>query len=395
MFISPLVPQVIIKSCNGTRFHVKNQGMRTWFEYELDLMDEKGKGFDAISTEISVRCHKFTFLVFKKLEEETSSWLNEHSNSKYCADIMRIHDKSCKIKDEIQQKYNLDAKQTAEYEKYVPKIQLLFLFDHICVKSDDWFNATVGNVPRKIYDRVNAEELHEKIKFRFRWFKIMVCSMLGSEIQCYLPGMERAFFRDSGLVAIKTDFEQRITIPTFELKKWVQRVSNKSDSSGVSNPDYIPGMDVLAKHDLTRIGFFAQAFVTKKLYEGGKLKVLGVENEPIHRGTNPNGKEYDVDIWLECDGEKIPVQVGVRVGELAKNVSDATICPGEEIKPNPAITKFGGTDMNFGKEPDFQELCEKLDQTPLGGMVLWITSKELLPGSGLRPLKEWYSGMLN
>ena len=308
---------------------------------------------------------------------------------------MCIHDKSCKIKDEIQQKYNLDAKLTAEYEKYVPKIQLLFLFDHICVKSDDWFNATVGNVPRKIYDRVNAEELHEKIKSSFRWFKIMVCSMLGREIQRYLPGMERAFFRDSGLVAIKTDFEQRITIPTFELKKWVQRVSNKTKSSGVSNPDYIPGMDVLAKHDLTRIGFFAQAFVTKKLYEGGKLKVLGVEKEPIHPGTNPNGKEYDVDIWLECDGVKIPVQVGVRVGELAWNVSDATICPGEEIKPNSAISEFGGTDMNFGKEPDFQELCEKLDQTPLGGMVLWITSEELLPGSGLRPLKEWYSGMMN
>ena len=177
--------------------------MRIWFEYELDLMDKKGKGFEGISTEISARCHKFAFLVFKKLEEETSSWLKKNANSQHHADIMHIRDKSCKIKEKIRQKHNLNTKQVDKYEKQVPTICVSVLHNYTRIESDDWFHIFVGN---DNYAKT-AKDLCEEIKSCFNMFNVMVFCKLEREINSYLLGVEKAFFRDSGLAAIKTDFE--------------------------------------------------------------------------------------------------------------------------------------------------------------------------------------------
>lgn len=382
------VPQTAAESCTVIRFCVKNQGPRTWFEHEIDLMTKKGNGLEDMSDEINDRRNKFAFLVFKKLEEETGSWLEGNGGSQYKTDIKDIHDRARKIKDKIQREYSLKDNRVGKYEKQVPAIRVSVSRNFIRVASDDWFDVVVSRVGPGTID---VDHLHGKIKECFGMFAIMVRCKLRREINNTLLGIEKAFFRDMWLTAVKTNFERRITVPAFELKKWVERVSAKTDSNGRPNPDYIPGMDVLASWDLTMTGPFVQTYVTKTLHDGRSLKVLGVENQPWHPGTNPNtGKPYDADIWLECDGEKIPVQVGVREGELARKVSEATVCPGEEIQPNEAVSKEGGTNMDYGKKPDFAALREKLEQVPPAGVVLWVSSKELLPGSGPRQLKEWY-----
>ena len=389
----PRVPQVTVKPYAAIRFCVRNQGTRTWFEHEIDLMDKKGNGLKDMSNEIADRRNKFAFLVFKKLEEETGSWLEENGESQHHADIKDIHYRARKIKDEIRQEHHLSDKRASKHEKLVPVIHVSVWYNSVRITSGDWFDVIVG---KAYHDTIDVNRLHDKIKERFGVFTHMVSCKLEREINNTLRDMEKAFFRNKGLIDIKTNFDQRRTVPIFELKRWVGGVSTKTDSSGRPNPCYIPGMDGLVDWDLTMPGPFAQIYATKTFHEGRKLKVSGVENQPRHPGTNPDtGKNYDADIWLECDGKEIPVQIGIREGELARKVSDATVCPGEEIQPNEAVSKYGGTNMDFGKEPDFTALCKKLGQVPPGGIVLWMSSMELLPGSSPRPLKEWYGEVMD
>lgn len=389
----PPVPQATVEPYAAIRFRVRNQGTRTWFEREIDLMSKKDNGLEAMSNEIADRRNKFAFLAFKKLEEETGSWLEGNGGTQHHADIKDIHDRAHKIKDEIRWEHHLSDKRADEYETQVPAIRVSVTRNFIRITSDDWFEVIVGKVGPSA---IGVDHLYGEIKERFSMFAIMVRCKLRREINNTLLCIERAFFRDMWLTTVKTNFGRRITVPTLELKKWVERVSAKTDSNDRPNPDYIPGMDVLVGWDLTRAGRFAQTYATKALHEGRNLKVLGVENQPWHPGTNPNtGKLYDADIWLECDGEKMLVQVGVREGELARKVSDATTCPGEKIQPNEAISKRGGTNMDYGKEPDFVALCGKLKQVPPDGVVLWVSSEELLPRSGPIPLKEWYGEIMD
>ncbi len=356
-------------------------------------MTKNGNGLKAMLNKIDDKRNKFAFLVFKKLEEETGSWLGVNGGSQHYADIKDVHDQAHNLKDKIRRKYQLPNKRADEYEEQVPAIRVSVAPNFIHVTSDDWFDAVVG---KAYLGTVDVDRLYKQIKECFVVFATMIYGKLEREIKNALRDMEKAFFKDRWLTSVKTDFDQSMTMPIFELKEWVERVSIKPDSRGRPTPDYIPGMDILASWDLTRSGSFAQTYATKTFHEGEKLKVVGVENEPCDPGTNPDtGKPYDADIWLECDGEKIPVQVGVREGELALKVSDAAVCLGEEIQPNEAVGKFGVTRMGYGKEPDFDELCEKLKQVPPGGVVLWMSPPELLPGSGPRPLKEWYGKMMD
>ena len=383
-----IVPQIVMESCTVIRFCVKNQGTRIWFEHDVDLMHKKDNGLKSMSNEIADRRNKFAFLVFKKLEEETGSRLEGNGGSQHHVDIRDIHDRARELKDEIRREYQLSVKRADKYEKQVPTIDVSVSSKRIHIVSDDWLEAYVGKYP----GATDVDGLYDQIKERFRVFDYMVHCKLEREIKNTLLTIERAFFKDRELTVVKTDFEQRVTVQIFELKKWLERVSIETVSGGVPNPDYIKGTDVLAGWDLTRFGSFAQVYATKTFHEKEKLKVVGVENNPQRPpGKNPKtGKEYDADIWLKCDGMEIPVQVGVREGELALKVSDAAVCLGEEVQPNEAVGRFGATKMGYGKEPDFKELCKKLEQVPPGGVVLWMSPKELLPGSGPRPLKEWY-----
>ena len=393
MFIVCLVPQATVKPCATTRFRIRNQGTRIWFEHEIDLMDKNDNGLETMSNEITDRHNKFAFLVFKKLKEETGSELKGNGGTKPHADIKGIHDRACAIKDGIRREHRLHDSQAGEYEGQVPAIRVSVLRNVVHVTSDNWFDMTVGKVGT---GAKSVDQLYCTIKERFGIFGTMIRCQLGREINKTLWDMERAFFRDKWLIDIKTNFDQSRTVPLFELKRWVKRTSTKACPSGACNPDYIPGMGDLACKNLTIEGFFAQTCVTKTLHEGRKLKVLGVENKPYPLGINPDTKkEYDVDILLEDDGKKIPVQVGVRKGELALKVSDATVCPGEETRPNEAVSKLGGTNMDYGKKQDFDTLCSKLKQVPPGGIVLWVSQKELLPGSGPTPLKEWYGEIMD
>lgn len=381
------VPQVTVEPYAAIRFCVRNQGTQTWFEHEIDLMN-KDNGLKAMSDGIADRRDKFTFLVFKKIEEETGSWLEGNDGSQYRTDIEDIHDRARKIKHEIRRKRRLSDRRAGKYEKQVPAIHVAVRHNSVQITSDDWFNTVVG----KLYpNEIDVDRLHDQIKEYFRMFGTMVYCKLEREIKNTLRDVESAFFRDKWLTAIKTDFDQIMTVPILDLKMWVRRVSTKTDSRGRHNPDYVPGMEVLADWDLTKSGHFAQTYATRTFHKGSIVKVLGVENQPRHPGTNPNtGKNYDADIWVGCDGKEVPVQVGVREGELARKVSDATVCLGEEIQPNEAVSKFGGTGMGYGKKPDFTALCEKLEQVPPGGVVLWVFFKEGLPGSNPIPLKECY-----
>ena len=348
---------------------------------------DKDNGLKAMSAGMVDRRNKFAFLVFKKIGEVTGSWLEGNDGSQHRADIKDIHDRAHEIKDDILRKHSLSNNRAGKYEKQVPAIDVTVRYNSVQITSDDWFDVVVGKLPPI---EIDVDRLHDQIKERFEMFGHMAYCKLGREIRSTLRDVEKAFFGDKWLIAIKTDFEQSVTVPTFDLKRWVRRFT-KTDPSGRPNPDPIPGMDALADWDLTMSGPFAQIYVTRKFQEGSMVKVLGVENQPRHPGTNPNtGKNYDADIWVGCDGKEIPVQVGVRVGELASKVSDATVCPGEEIQPNEAVSEFGGTDMGYGKKPDFDALCKKLGQVPPGGVVLWVSFKELLPGSNPIPLKEWY-----
>ena len=387
-----LVPQVSVEPYAAIRFCVRNQGTRTWFEYKIDLMNKKDNGLKDMSDGIADRRNKFAFLVFKKLKEETGSWLGRNGGSQHSADIKDIHDQACKLKDAIRREHHLSDKRAGEYEKQIPAICVSVGYNSVHITSDDWFDAVVG----KAYPGTDVDHLYDKIKKRFGMFGYMVYCKLGREIKNTLLDVEKAFFADRWLSAVKTNFDQMATVPTLELKRWVGRVGTKTDTNNKPNPDYIPGMHALADWDLTMSGPFAQTYATKTFHEGSMVKVLGVENQPRHPGTNPNtGKNYDADIWLGCDGKEIPVQVGVREGELARKVSDATVCPGEEIQPNEAVSEFGGTNMDYGKKPDFDALCKKLGQIPPGGVVLWVSFKELLPGSNPIPLKEWYGEMMD
>lgn len=378
---------MIVEPYAAIRFCVKNQGKPTWFEHEIDLMGKKGNGLKAMSDGIVDKHNKFAFLVFKKIEEETGSWLEGNDGSQHCADIKDIHDRARKLKDGIRRKHDLSNKRAGKYEKQVPAICVSVRYGSVHIKSDDWFDAIVGKLPP---NEIDVDRLHDQIKERFEMFGYLVYCKLGREIRSTLLDVEKAFFRDKWLSAVKTDFGQRITAPTLELKRWV-RCFTKTDSNGRPNPDPIPGMDVLAGRDLTMSGPFAQTYATRTFHKGNVVKVLGVENQPPH----PNTEKYDVDVWLECDGKEVPVQVGVREGALARKVSDATVCPGEEIQPNEAVSEFGGTDMRYGKKLDFDALCKKLRQVPPGGVVLWVFFKELLPGSNPIPLKEWYGEQMD
>ena len=389
----PHVPQVTVEPYAVMRFCVRNRGTPIWFEHEIDLMGKKDNGLEAMSDKITDRHNKFAFLVFKKIEEETGSWLEGNGGDQHHADIKDIHDRARALKDEIRREHQLPDKRAGEYEKHAPAIRVSVGHNSVHITSDDWFDAVVG---KAYHCTVDVDRLHDEIKERFRVFATMVCGKLEREIKSTLLDVEKAFFRDRWLTYIKTDFDQWKTVPILKLKEWVGRVSTKTDPHGRPNPDYIPGMDALAGRDLTMSGPFAQTYATKKFHEGSMVKVLGVENQPQHSGTNPDtGKNYDADMWLECGGKEVPVQVGVREGELARKVSDASVCLGEESQPNEAVSKYGGTNPDFGKKPDFDALCKKIGQVPPGGVVLWVSSKELLPGSSPIPLKEWYGKVMD
>ena len=220
-------------------------------------MTKKGNGLEDMSDEIDDRCNKFAFLMFKKLKEETGSWLEGNSGAQHHAGIKDIHDRARKLKDKIRRAHHLSDKRADKYEKQVPTIRVSVTHNFIRIASDDWFDVTVGKVGPGTID---VDHLYDKIKECFGVFAIMVRCKLRREINNTLLGIEKAFFRDMWLTAVKTNFEQRITVPTLELKKWVERVSTKTDSNGRPNPDYIPGMDVLAGWDLTMAGPFAQTY---------------------------------------------------------------------------------------------------------------------------------------
>ncbi len=383
------VPQVNIESDATFRFSIKNRDGNIWFEHKIDLMD-KNNGLKAMSNEIKDRRSKFAFLVFKNLKEKTGSWLEKNKDDSGYDEIESIYNNACKIKDYIRREYHLRDSQVHKYKKCIPIIQVSVKHKSVHIQSEDWFDELVADsVDGVSRGTTNTERLYDEIKECFRVFTYMVYDKLGREIRNALLNVERAFFMDEGLSAVKTRFDERITVPILELRRWVERVSNTAD------PDYIPGME--CKHwNLAMDGHYAQIYTVKKLYDSEYVRVVGVENRPHHPGKNPNTeKPYDADIWLECDGEKVPVQVGVREGELARKMSDATKCIGEDIPSNEAVSKYGGVNMKYGKELDFKELCKKLEQVPPGGIVLWVSQKELLPESGPRPLKEWYGGIMD
>lgn len=382
----PITPQAGVRMYAAMRVNVSNHGTRTWFEHEIDLMSRKGNGLKDMSKKIDDRCNKFTFLVFKKLEESTGSWLAGNEGARHHADIKDIHDRACNIKDEIQQEHQLSNRRAGEYEGQVPAIHVSVGNNSVQITSDDWLDVVVS-----VYDIiVDMNKLRSEIKYRFDVFDTMLFGKLEREIKNTLLRVESAFFRDRRLSAVKTDFDQRMTVQILELKKWIERVNSKTSSDGMPNPNYIPGMDVLAGWDLTVPGRRVQVYAIRAFHNGSTVSVLGVENQP-HRPSDPNtGKKYDADIWVECDKKNVPIQVGVREGELARKVSDASVVSGERTQPNEAVSEFGGTDMDYGKEPDWAELRKKLGQVPSGGVVLWVTAKELLPNSSPVPLKEWY-----
>lgn len=383
------VPQVNIESDTTFRFSIKNRDGNIWFEHKIDLMD-KNNGLKAMSNEIKDRRSKFAFLVFKNLKEKTGSWLEKNKDDSGYDEIESIYNNACKIKDDIQREYHLRDNRIGEYKKRIPTIQVSVKHKSVHIQSKGWFDEWVADsVDGVSRGTTNTERLYDKIKKCFDTFAYMSYCKLEREIRNTLLNVENAFFMDEELIAVKTRFDERITMPILELRRWVERVRNTAD------PDYIPGME--CKHwNLAMDGHYAQIYAAKKLHDSEYVRVVGVENRPHHPGKNPNtGNNYDADIWLECDGEKIPVQVGVREGELARKMSDATVCLGEEIQPNEAVSEYGGTNMDYGKEADFKELCKKLKQVPPGGVVLWASSQELLPGSGPTPLKEWYGEIMD
>ena len=383
---------MVVESYVTMRFCVRNQGTRIWFGHEIDLMDKCGNVRDALSNKITDKCNKFAFLVFKKIDEETGSWLKENDVHQHRADFQCIHDQAYKRKNVIREEHKLSGKQADEYEEQVPAIDVTVGVNYVSIKSGNWFDVVVGMYP----SAMDANSLYDEIKDRFKKFDYMVVCQLGREIRNTLLDVEKAFFRHKWLIAIKTNFDQRMTVPVFKLKEWIERVGSKTDHNGNPNPDYILGMDKLTGWDLTMSGPFAQACVTRMFHEGSGVKVLGVENQPERPpGRNPNTKkDYDADICLECDGKKVPIQVGVREGELARKLLDSDVCPGEVIPSNETVSG-GGVNMDYGKEPDFIELCKKLGQVPPEGVVLWVSFKAPLPGSNTRPLKEWYGKQMN
>ena len=91
--------------------------------------------------------------------------------------------------------------------------------------------------------------------------------------------MEKAFFRDGWLIVVKADFDQRMTMPILDLKRWTERVSAKTHSSSRPNSDYIPGAGVLRGWNLTRTGRFAQTYATRAFHKGSVVRVWGVYNQ--------------------------------------------------------------------------------------------------------------------
>ena len=386
------VPQTDISPHTSIRFCIKNQSTHTWFEYEFDLI--RGRGFKDIRDKVNDKSNMFAFLAFKDLKKEAGIWLEKNSDNMHYTEVSGIYCKVCDVKNKIQQEHSLNDDKATEYRKQVPKVNVRAANGSFHVTSDGWLDEWIG----MSYDDAikGVERLHNKIMECFQVFLSMVCCQIEREIMNTLRTIEKAFFRDEHLITIKTVFDERETLPMLDIKKWIGHTSTKTNSDGTANPDYIPGMEDLRGRDLTMAGPRAQAFVTRVLCEGKKLKVLGVENQPHDPGVNPATKQrYDADICLEYDSKELFVQVGVREGELAKQVSDSILCVGEEIRPTPAISKYGGTDMDYGKKFDFAALCKKLAQIPPGGVVLWASSHALLPRSGPTPLKEWYGNILN
>ena len=98
---------------------------------------------------------------------------------------------------------------------------------------------------------------------------------------------------------------------------------------------------------------------------------------------------------MKYDNSEFPVQVSVREGDLARELSKSAPGIGEKLEATEASSELGGVNVDYGKQHDFIQLCKKLEQTPPGGILLWVSLSPLLPMSGLEHLKEWYGQILD
>ena len=388
------VPQTDVEAHTSIRLHVKNQGTITWFDYTLDMM--RNNNLKKMKIEISNKCNLFTFLTFKKLKEATNDWLKQNNDNQHYGKIIDINKKACKIYDEIKQTHKLNDYKADKYEKQVPEVIVRTQGHRFHIVSADWLDEWIrvgysSDVTREV------EGLHEKIIECFRVFDFMVFCQIERKIRNMLFSIEQATFKDSYLRGIKTAFDKDVTLRILDLEEWIHRTGCKTNPDGEHNPDYILGMENLtANWDLTLDGRFAQAFVTKQISENAILEILGIENRPYDYGKNTKtGTKYDADLCLKYDNSEFPVQVSVREGDLARELSKSTLCIGEKLKATEASSKLGGVNIDYGKQRDFMNLCKKLEQTPPRGILLWASLFPLLPMSGLEHLKEWYGKILD
>lgn len=387
------IPQTDVESSTHFEVHVKNQGSNTWFDYTLDIT--KNNNFEDIDKQVTWNRNIFAILVFKGLKDETRSWLKNNKDSPHYNKINDIHNKASEILVHVKQELQININRINELKKKAPSVNVRTHYNMFSIKSGDWFEVWIGNRGSDAASEV--EQLDKKIKQNFRIFQCMVKEQVYQEFRKCLQSIEEASFRNGHLRAVKAAFDDRVTMRILDLEKWIYRTGRKNNSNGTTNPNYIPGMeDMIGNWNLAIDGRFTQAFVTRKIHAGTVLKVLGVENRPRSYGKNPKtGQNYDVDLSVQYIGQEFPVQIGVREGELAQQVSNSGGPVGENIHPNAAVTKYGGTDIDYGKLPDFNSLRKKLKQTPPGGIVLWASLSPLLPMSDPVPLEEWYGPMLN
>ena len=388
------VPQTDVEAYTSIRLHVKNQGAITWFDYTLDMM--KNNNLKRMTIEISNKHNLFAFLAFKRLKEATDDWLEQNNDNQHYGKIRDINKKAYKIYDEIKQTHKLNDHNADKYEKQVPQVIVRTLGNRFHIASADWLDEWIGighssDVTREV------DGLNKKIMECFRVFSSMVFCQIERKIRSMLFSIEQATFKDSYLRAMKAAFDKDVTLRILDLEEWIHRTGCKTSPSGKPNPDYILGMeDLMTDWDLTLNGRFAQAFVTKQISKNAILEILGVENRPRDYGKNTKtGTKYDADLCLKYDNSEFPVQVSVREGDLARELSKSTPCIGEKLEATEASSELGGVNVDYGKQHDFIQLCKKLEQTPPGGILLWASLSPLLPMSGLEHLKEWYGQILD
>lgn len=379
------VSQISIK-INDTIVDIKNKSKKIWFKYKFDLAEEKI--INELHDLVIDKQNLLLYVVFHKLKEATKY---KDKNHLYSKNIEAMRNEIRNIYDKLSQEHVFNSKNISDYEREIPEIHVSFDKDEFLISSEMFSDCFyVWDVPRPGY-LTPIEASIEKIKCvelgimaNFTKFFGMIFCIICREIKLILIEKDKTFFKDPVLLKRKDELNEVISKPISKLRTWI-----------AANKD-IPGMYKVTGWDLKSDGKFTQIHITK-LLKDNEVDVVGVENKPHDYGKNlTTNKQYDVDIEVEYEKSRIPVQVYVREGELSRKIRNSVKCFGEERVDVPGVIgKYGATNDNYGKVEDYCQIVGKLAKTPPNGVLL-IISNTLPNNPGIIPLKEWWcNGILD